>query len=237
MDSSAKDEGALGILELRLEAGAFGEQKEFYTGALELPLVEEAAGRFTVRAGATSLTFTEAAEGKPTYHFAFTIPENKLEQAREWLSRRTPVLRQDGKEVFHFEDWNAHAFYFHDPAGNVAELIARHNLRNGAPGPFTAGDILYASEIGLVVDDVPAEVKALNETLGLGLYRPGSARFAPVGDEHHLLILNHRDRGWWEDTPSRPYPVSARLGGGGKSAEYRSPRYPFTIRLQGSGPA
>jgi catechol-2,3-dioxygenase len=226
-----------GILELRLEAGSFREQKQFYTEGLELPLDEESAGRFTVQAGETRLTFVEAVEGKPTYHFAFNIPENKLPQAQEWLARRIPVLRQDGREVFHFEDWNAHAFYFHDPAGNVAEFIARHNLRNGAPGPFTAGDILYASEIGLVVDDVPAEVKALNETLGLQLYRPGSERFAPMGDEHHLLILNHRDRGWWEDTPSRPYPVLARLSGGEKSAEYRSQRFPFTIQLQGPGPA
>jgi catechol-2,3-dioxygenase len=226
-----------GILELRLEAGAFREQKQFYTEALELPLDEESAGRFTVRAGATRLTFTEAAEGRPTYHFAFNIPENKLPQAQEWLARRTPVLRQDGQEVLHFEDWNAHAFYFHDPAGNLAEFIARHNLPNSAPGPFTAGDILYASEIGLVVDDVPAEVKALDEALGLPLYRPGSDKFAPVGDEHRLLILNDRDRGWWEDTPSRPYPVFARLGGGDKSSGYHSQRFPYTIMVQGSGPA
>ncbi len=225
-----------GILELQLEAGAFREQKQFYTESLGLLLDEESAARFTVRAGSTRLTFTEAAEGRPTYHFAFNIPENKLPQAQEWLARRTPVLRQRFREVFHFKDWNAHAIYFHDPAGNVAEFIARHNLRNGAPGPFTSGDILYASEIGLVVDDVPAEVKALNETLGLELYRPGGKKFAPVGDEHRLLILNHRDRGWWKDTPSRPYPVLARLGGG-KSAEYRSPRFPFTIQLQGPGPA
>lgn len=236
MGAAARHEGTRGILELRLEAGAFNAQKQFYLGVLELPLVEEAAGRFTVHAGATLLTFVATAAGRPTYHFAFTIPENKLQQAKEWLSRRTPVLSQNGQEVFHFPDWNADAFYFHDPAGNVAELIARHSLQNGTAEPFNAAEILYASEIGLVVDDVPAEVKALGEALGLHRYRPGSERFAPVGDEHRLLILNHRDRGWWEDTPSRPYPVFARLSGE-KSAAYHSQHHPFTILVQGSDPA
>ncbi len=222
-----------GILELRLESGALREQKRFYTQILGLPLLGESNEQFTIRAGTTRLTFAAAARDEPTYHFAFDIPENKIMQAKTWLAQRAPVLTQEGQEIIHFPAWNAHAVYFHDPAGNVVELIARHDLPNATPGPFGAEEILYASEIGLVVDDVPAEVKALGEALGLAVYRPGSDHFAPVGDEHRLLILNHRDRGWWEDTPSRPYPVMARLSGE-RSGEYRSRHYPFTIVIQGS---
>jgi GTP cyclohydrolase II len=222
-----------GFLELRLETGALAEQRHFYTRILELPLVEEAAGRFTVGAGSTRLTFTAAALGRPTYHFAFDIPENQLQQARDWLRARVPLLVGDaGEEVFHFPEWNAHGMYFHDPGGNVAELIARHDVPNAAPGSFGAGGVLYASEIGLVVDDVAAETAAIAGSLGLHVYRQGSAEFAPVGDERHLLILNHRRRGWWRDTPSLPYPLLARFGGD-EAREYRPPGLPFTVLVEG----
>jgi catechol-2,3-dioxygenase len=235
MSPLAHDRAGRGILELRLEADALEEQKAFYSRALGLPLVAESADQFTVHAGATRLTFTRAPAGRSTYHFAFNIPENKLAAAKEWLAERTLVLRgKDGREVFHYESWNAHGLYFHDPAGNVAELIARHDLPNARPGPFAAGDILYVSEIGLVVDDVPATVRALEAALGLAVYRSGGAEFAAVGDEHRLLILTRRGRDWWGDTPSRPYPLLARLSGE-RDAEYRAPGYPFTILVQGSG--
>lgn len=223
-----------GILELHLETHVLAEQKRFYTEALGLQMAGASDDSFTVRAGGTLFTFSRAAAGEqPLYHFAFNIPENKLSDAMDWLARRTPVLRgEEGQEVFHFESWNAHAVYFHDPAGNIAELIARHGLANARPGPFTPGDVLAASEIGLVVDDVPATVEELREGLGLAEYRPGSDRFAPVGDEHRLLIVNHRDRGWWQGTPSRPYPVRARLAGGltsEKPGAYRPAAYPYEI--------
>jgi len=234
MTADAAHRLAPGILELHLETHVLAGQKRFYAEALGLQLVggpgEESDGSFTIQAGATRFTFSQAAPGEqPLYHFAFNIPENKLPEAMAWLARRTPVLRGDeGKEVSHFESWNAHAFYFRDPAGNIVELIARHTLPNARPGPFTEHDVLAASEIGLVVDDVPATVDELRESLGLTVYRPGSAQFAPVGDEHRLLILNHRDRGWWEGTPSRPYPVRARLAGG-RAAAYRPEAYPYEI--------
>jgi len=232
VEAAAQNEKRVGILELRLETGVLREQRDFYTQTLELPLAEESAGQLTIRAGATRLVFAQAAQGKPTYHFAFDIPENKLPQAKEWLARRTPLLRRDGQEVFHFADWNADGVYFHDPAGNVVELIARHDLANAAPGPFAAGEILHASEIGLVVDDVAAQVEALAGALGLALYRSATAEFAAVGDEHRLLIVNHRGRPWWHDTPSWPYPLLASLSGR-EDREYRAQGYPFTVLLRG----
>jgi catechol-2,3-dioxygenase len=236
MSAAAADGTGPGILELRLETHDLAGQRRFYTETLGLPLAaseDEAAGAFTVQAGATRLTFAPAAPGeRPLYHFAFNIPENKLSDAMAWMARRTPVLRgEEGQELFHFESWNAHAFYFHDAVGNIAELIARHDLANARPGPFAADDILAASEIGLVVDDVPATVRELEASLGLAVYRPGSDRFAPVGDEHRLLIVNHRERGWWEGTPSRPYPVQAWLAGSRDAAyrAYKPAAYPYEI--------
>jgi catechol-2,3-dioxygenase len=237
VNTRAEDGAARGLLEIHLEAdaAAFAEQKAFYSQALGLPLVAESADRFTVGAGTTRLSFSRAPAGRPTYHFAFNIPENQLAAAKDWVAERTPVLRgEDGQEVFHFESWNADGFYFHDPAGNLAELIARHDLPNARPAPFTAAGILQASEIGLVVDDVPATVQGLQAALGLAVYRPASAEFAPVGDEHGLLILTRRGRDWWRDTPSLPYPLLSRLSGE-RDAEYRVPGYPYVIRIQARG--
>jgi hypothetical protein len=153
---------ARGILKLCLQTHRLPEVRAFYRDTLRFPIQEESVDSVTFQAGATSLTFvrTPRKQSRPFYHFAFNIPENKLPSAREWLEERTPLATRGERVVFHFPDWNAHAIYFWDPGGNLGELIARHDLPNARGGGFTAGDILYASEIGLVVKDVPAAVRA-----------------------------------------------------------------------------
>lgn len=235
---SAGPGGARGILELELLARQLDRQRDFYARTLHLPVVEETAGRITIQAGGTHLTFLQAGpeHGHPIYHFAFNIPENKLAAATEWLSRRVPpvpLMTKEGREVFHFESWNAHSIYFHDPAGNIVELIARHNLRNATSGPFSEEEILYASEIGLVVDDVGAEVASLGDRLGLPVYRPGSATLVPVGDEHRLLIVVRRDHVWLptRDTRARAHPTSAILAGS-RAASYKVAGQPYTVLMR-----
>jgi catechol 2,3-dioxygenase-like lactoylglutathione lyase family enzyme len=227
-------EAPKGILELRLLTQPLRAQRAFYTRVLGLPLLDEAPDRITIAAGATRLTFQQSDGGaaRPFYHFAFNIPENKLAEAKAWISGRTRVLSKHGQEVFHFPTWNAHSFYFNDPAGNIVELIARHDLGNASAGPFSREEILYASEIGVVVDDVAAAVTGAGEQLGLALYRPGSPSFAPVGDEHRLLILIARDAIWLPtlDTHAQVFPTAAILAAG-RAATLDLPGYPFKISL------
>ena len=227
-----------GILELELRARGLERQRDFYGRTLHLPVVEEAADRITIQAGATRLTFLQAGpeHGHPIYHFAFNIPENQLAAAKEWLGRcvpPVPLITKEGREVFHFETWNAHSIYFHDPAGNIVEFIARHNLRNAASGRFSEEKILHASEIGLVVDDVAAEVAALGAHLGLPVYRPGSPTLVPVGDEHRLLIVVRREYVWLptRDTRARAYPTSAVLAGS-RAAQYNVAGQPYTVLMR-----
>ena len=116
----------------------------------------------------------------------------------------------DGHEtLFDFANWNAHAIYFTDPDGNIAELIARHTLPSSRRDSF---EILGISEIGLVTDDVPGTVAQL----GLPAYRQGSPQFQPVGDEEGLLILVQRDRPWYPDNrhTAQPIPFSVTLANG-----------------------
>jgi catechol-2,3-dioxygenase len=186
----------------------------------------------TFQAGTTALTFiqTEEQESQPFYHFAFNIPENKLPLAKEWLAKRTPLALRDGEAVFHFPNWNAHSIYFWDPAGNLGELIARHNLPNARSGAFTPEEILHASEIGLVVEDVPAAVRELKSRLGLPTYRQGSNVFEPVGDEHRLLIVAQKGRPWMHRA-SEIFPTVATLYGA-EAGQCDLAGYPYAVEIQ-----
>jgi catechol-2,3-dioxygenase len=117
-----------------------------------------------------------------------------------------------GEDSFNFESWNAHSFYFRDPASNILECIARHNLMNGSDRPFDEQGMLCISEIGIATDDVRATVQLLEAELSAGIYDgAGSDTFAAVGDEHGLFIVVEEGRKWYPDLgrPAGPHPVTA----------------------------
>ena len=195
------------ILTLELMSGApMNAMKAFYGKTLDLRIMDEKADRFTVEAGESRITFVNSAETvegrQPFYHFAFNIPENKILKALEWQKPRTPMLpipernRAAGypPEVVDYSHWNAHSIFFLDPAGNVVEYIARHDLKNGDNSPFSWADILYASEIGLIVDDVAATAETLKGLSAVPQYRGGSDQFMAMGDEWGLLLVMKRGR-------------------------------------------
>jgi len=186
-----------GILRLRLKATRLPEMARFYGEVMGFG-VAASPRALTVEAGGTRLHFEQAAEGgQPIYHVAWAVPENKLALAKAWLAARTPLLvHPDGRDEFHFRSVNRHAVYFADPAGNVLELIARHNLDDGTAGPFTLADVLYVNHAGLVVDDLPGSVRDLETGLGLGLRAEPTPDFAQLGDEHRHVVLVTRKRLW-----------------------------------------
>lgn len=64
--------------------------KEFYGTLLELDLVEDNATCVSFRAGNSVLSFKKAPEQeKPYYHVAFTVPTNKLADAKDGLKTVT----------------------------------------------------------------------------------------------------------------------------------------------------
>ncbi len=205
--SSQDTSGRPRILSMELLSGApLPEMMRFYGKTLDLGITDDQADRFTVEAGETRITFVSSpalVEGRaPFYHFAFNIPENKIVQALEWQKARTPMLpipernRADGypPEVVDYRHWNAHSIFFLDPAGNVVEYIARHDLKNADRNPFAWTDIQYASEIALVVDDVDATAQTLADTAALTPYRNGIDQFRAMGDEYGLVLVMKRGR-------------------------------------------
>ncbi len=202
------------IREIRLLTSTpLAEMRRFYESLLGFPVIESRADLVAFGAGATRLEFRPVAPGEPGaegafYHFAFNIPRNKIRLAREWQLERTPLvptpiaLRDPDypDDVRHFSHWNAHSVFFFDPAFNIVEYIARHDLPGDAPGPFTAADILYASEIGFVVEDPGSHARRLHERLGLEAYPRGTDNWWAMGDERGLVLCLPKGRVFGENT-------------------------------------
>jgi len=214
----------LELLSLDLQA-----QRDFYENSLELP-VELSSSSLEVKAGKTDIVFLQASPGfEGAYHFAFNIPENQIHAAKEWISSRVPLLRDEsGNDEFDSKSWNSDSIYFKDPAGNVLEFIARHNLKNPMDGSFDSTRILNVSEIGLPSDGVMGLANELCTRLGLSVFmQQPNESFTPVGDDHGLFILPARDRIWKPDSgvPARLLPVKVRVEANGKGWEVRGVPY------------
>jgi D-alanyl-D-alanine carboxypeptidase len=178
--------------------------RDFYGGELGLPLDDEA-----IVVGETRLRF-DVDEGDAFYHFALLVPGDRFDAALAWGRERVELLG----DVFEFENWDAEAFYFHDPAGNIVELIAHHGLEeNGRSGGFTAAELLGFSELG-IVGDKAHQLRRL-ESRGLSLW-DGTVdepdRLAFVGEKGRTLILAPPGRGWLPTSrPAEPHPVEFLL--------------------------
>ncbi len=212
---------------LTLAAADPGTLAAFYGDTLGLGVRAE-GDTAIVRAGSSDLRF-ERGPGAPFYHFAFNIPPQRIEDARNWLSERVTLLRyaDTGEEVVSFASWNAESVYFHDPAGNIVELIARHDLKIGHDGkiedddpigddaPFGPSRILGLSEIALVVRDVPETVGAVREAFGLAVYGgdEGDEVFTAMGDERGLVLAIRNGWPWLPEKtrPAEPHPVRLEI--------------------------
>ncbi|MEH7333141.1 hypothetical protein V7161_10930 [Neobacillus drentensis] len=199
------------ITHLELKTSNIDGMKEFYNEVLELPILIQTKETFSVAAGETVLTF-QLSEDNPQYHFAFNIPNNKLDKAVNWLNSKVDLIKYEEKQIIHFESWNAHSLYFEDPAGNILEFIARHNLSNKKQGPFSFKDILNISEIGLPVDNVLGAVEALHSSFGLSTWRPPTETFSTIGDEHGLIIAVSKGRQWFmSDIIADHHPIKIKI--------------------------
>jgi catechol 2,3-dioxygenase-like lactoylglutathione lyase family enzyme len=174
----------------------------FYRVVLELPVDDGA-----IRIGETALRFA-AAEDEPFYHFAFLVPGDRFDAALAWARERVQLLG----DVFESDDWDSRAVYFHDPAGNILELIAHHGLEeNGGSGEFAAEELVGLSELGIVGDK--ARLLRRLETAGLQMW--DGALEAPnllafVGEKGRTFILAPPGRGWMPTGRSaEAHPVEA----------------------------
>ncbi|WP_341348540.1 glyoxalase/bleomycin resistance/dioxygenase family protein [Paenibacillus sp. FSL H3-0469] len=194
------------IREVEMQTHSLKGMKDFYENTIGLTVVREHPASFSVQVGDSTLTFKESDPGRqPKYHFAFNIPENQIEEALRWVIPKVSVIPNEGQKVVHFESWNADSIYFYDPAGNIVELIARHNLNNSTNEVFSPASLLCVSEIGLPVADAEEALLKLSR-VGIVPWRDYSSQFAAAGDEHGLIIAVKQGRVWFMSDQEEAYP-------------------------------
>lgn len=175
----------------------------FYSG-LGLTIAKDGDSHISMAIGSTQLVFLQASTAGPFYHFAITIPANKIGEARDWLIKKniTPAWIADYKsDIADFVNWHAKSVYFTDPAGNIVELIARFDLGNEDSSAFSAAQFLCISEIGIVAPENDLEMMAqkLLDDYGLSWFakQPPLPHFKVIGDDNGLLILVPEGRNWY----------------------------------------
>ena len=159
--------------------------------------------------GETRLRFRAGNDGA-FYHFALLVPGDRFDAALAWARERVELLGA----VFESDAWDSRALYFHDPAGNIVELIAhRGREENGRSGLFAADELVGFSELGIVGDR--RELLGQLEPVGVQLWDgelDEPDRLAFVGEQARTLILSPPGRGWMPTgRPAEPYPVEAVL--------------------------
>ena len=210
----------------------------FYGDRLGVELSDTGESSLAVSVGETQLDFV-AGDGQPFYHFALLAPGNRFAELLEWARERTELLpdRTSGDVVFDFTNWEARACYFHDPAGNIVELIAHRGIGETArEGPFAGEELLGLSELGLVGST--AELASVLEgELGLELWA-GTVevgRLAFVGEKARTLILSPEGRPWLPTARgAEAHPVEAVLSGTPEAEAKIDSRYRILRRANGT---
>jgi hypothetical protein len=199
---------------LQAPAGSLSVLDDFYADRLSFERLEEKG--VGVNVGETQLVFRVGA-GRPFYHFALLVPGNRFDEALAWIADRTVLLPdpESGEVLFDFDNWGALACYFHDPVGNIVELIAHRGIEeSSAEGSFTARELVGFSELGLVGDKAEMAT-ALQTELGLEQWDgdiADEATLAFVGEKARTFILSSEGRGWLPTgRPAEPHPCEVVL--------------------------
>ena len=209
--------------EIRLQTRRLSPLYHFYKDILELFLSKPNDSHFTIQTRDTQLIFEEASDTlkDPIYHFAFNIPSNKIQEAYEWLKKRTDLLWiEDYKShIANFKNWSAKSVYFLDPAGNIAEFIARADLNDVVDEPFSSRHIRSVSEIGVVFpeESFKQSIEKILKEHHLEYFpkQPPLESFCAIGDDQGLFIIVPENRSWYpcQDKSAGMFPMQITFSG------------------------
>ncbi|WP_018479025.1 VOC family protein [Pontibacter roseus] len=206
------------ILSLEILSTQLQKQQRFYTEVLGLPLLSEDDQQFAVQAGHSTITFRKASAGLDgPYHFAFSIPGDKIEEARAWLHQRVAFLYAPGatSPIVHHELWDAQALYFYDAEFNILEFIA-HRSAAPADTPFGPEQLRGIAEVGMTATDVPLFAQQLKGGLHLTRWKSASPLFEAVGDETGMFVVSKEQRPWFPtQNPALPLPARVQIEAAG----------------------
>lgn len=217
----------MNILEVQLLTADIPQTKKFYHEILGMKILHANDSSIKFSAGLSTLIFKKTTTQKPFYHFAFTIPSNKFEEAHAWVSQRTQLLPiAADSSIADFVNWNAKAFYFYDNNQNVVEFIARFDLGNDLQKPFDGLSIFSISEIGIVVDNAKPYGEKISGEYDLNFFSKQAPQddFAAIGDDHGLFIVVNDKRNWYPTSkPSGKYWIAIKFKQGEKVTAFEMP--------------
>jgi catechol-2,3-dioxygenase len=215
------------LLEVELLSADILQTKEFYHEILGMEILHADDSSIKVSAGLSTLIFKKTNNENPFYHFAFTIPSNKFEEAHAWASKGVQLLPvTPDSTIADFKNWNAKAFYFYDNNQNIVEFIARFDLDNNSDKPFDGSSVFSISEIGIVVDNAKAHSEKMLEEYELNFFsrQPPQDDFVAIGDDHGLFIVVNDKRNWYPtNKPSGKYWTAIKMEYNGKITDIEIP--------------
>jgi catechol 2,3-dioxygenase-like lactoylglutathione lyase family enzyme len=203
------------IQRLCIQGDDLQQLQDFYVGKLGFPLQATAAG-MTLQCGASQLEIQVG--GKSYHHFAFNIPPDQIGAAADWLEGLgIALLPFEGHRIVPFPNWDAEAVYFHDPAGNIVEFIARKRLPASGRPQFSIDQVGCISEIGFATFTHAEHLTALNAEIGIPVFGSPTKTFCALGDDHGLFILVDAAHKLWIPSmePALPFPFVADIVQGG----------------------
>lgn len=197
------------ILEIQILTDDIKATEKFYTETLGFHSICKDLNSISFSAGYSVLTFKQSHKLNPTYHFAFNIPNNKLEESINWITEKLDIIKVSGNSIIaNFADWNAKAIYFYDNNRNILEFITRYDLNNSTDKTFDGSSIQSISEIAIVTDNVAELTDQLIENYKISLFPKQKRRenFTALGNDNGLLIISQTNRNWYPtDQPAKKY--------------------------------
>jgi catechol 2,3-dioxygenase-like lactoylglutathione lyase family enzyme len=150
-----------GLRWLALEVKYLDRAREFYTGHLDLPVVDDGDGQLTLAAGDTTLVLREPGgvpRGGLHTHFAFSTPHDRYDAWYDRLAANFDLVEHDFGQ--------ARSLYFYDHDSHCVEIGQSGDGDEPITGIF---------EIVLEVEDL-ARAEAFYTSLGMEVYDRGSTR-------------------------------------------------------------
>lgn len=199
------------INELKLKTNQLAVLKNFYGELLGFSCKEIGDKQLMIPIGESKLIFEQTlAYGDPYYHVAINIPQNQFQEAKKWIKQYVSLQVEDGEDEVFFQELQAHSLYFLDPAGNIMEFIARHDLPNDRFAAFTAEACLGISEIGIPTEHInDTAVKLIRYDIPVRNNQEiidNMLNF--MGKDGVYLIVAPLGRRWiFSDLISKPFPL------------------------------
>ena len=187
------------VQELILYSNNLTDTELFYSKILELDVINKSENQISFMIGTSVLTF-KITSSTPTYHFAFNIPCNQIEEAVKWISNKIELIKINNPDVIvSFENWKAKSIYFFDNNNNIVELISKSDLENDCKNAFSKNSLLNINEVGIGTTNPETIYNLINKETNLPQYHKGPFRedFIAQGFEDCLFVISKNNRNWF----------------------------------------